>query len=176
MNAKHLGRNFLTISAGILLLAAQANADHREKRADVDIDSLKAEIYPERHGWRVGVRYEVEVEDYYGKKPLLLVMNLRERGRVLTERDGRPIEIVVPLDRPTEIDDDELEFEDSISVSLDEHVVCYPGSLRIEATVVDPHTNRPLERKQRSVRYRRRGCDPYDGGFRFGLGLRLFKW
>lgn len=84
--------------------------------SDIDIEKLKCEpiLGPE---FVLCVDYCVEVE---GRPPAALELRLQvlECGRQMVEPDGAPIELVIPLDQPTEIDDDEAEFEGQVKFVL----------------------------------------------------------
>ena len=152
------------------LLAAAVSPDvseashgrDRRSRADVDIDSLRATVTPARDGWRLEVRYEVEVEDAPRYDRFDLVLALTERGRLLTDRRGRPLTLVVPLDRPSEVDDDELEFEGRASFRLPRGAVYNPKKLKVHAKVVRVRDGRAFDRKSKSVKFQRCYRGPYD--------------
>lgn len=156
MRPKNGTATAMILTLGLCGTAATADHERNRKRPDADIDSLRADIWYGRGGWLLRVRYEIEIEDFRPGERYELVIRLTERGCKLVDRKGRPIEIVVPLDRPTEVDDDELEFEGVLTVRLPARVLSNPKRLRIHAAVVPEGGVRPLDRKDRSVRYRSR--------------------
>ena len=103
-------RSSSVISVLTIAIAAAAPAwadDERRERPDVDIDSLKASMRYYDGSWHVSVKYEVEVEDGV-PSDLRLVLYFTERGRTVLDPTGEPIEFIVPLDEPSEVDDDEI--------------------------------------------------------------------
>ena len=86
---------------------------------------------------------------------LELILYVTEHGRTLVDRAGRPIEFVVPLEYPSEVDDGEIEFEDRVTVTLPDGVFHDPDRLRLESVVFRVGDNRPLDRKDKSIKYDR---------------------
>lgn len=148
--------NRLGLAAAAVLLAAQASsAAAKDRRPDVDIDELKGDIWRTRAGWTLRIRCEVDIEDARRRDRFELIFRLTERGREVVDGAGYPVEIVVALDRPTEIDDDELEFKEALRVKLPRHYIRDPKHLRLHARVAHAGGDRPLDRKDKSVKYRR---------------------
>ena len=146
------------VIACILLnvLTAVAFADDRHRRQpDVDIESLKSELRWINGEWLLEVRYKVEVEDY---RPLPgeleLILMITEHGRTLIDNTGNPIEFIVPLEYPSEEDDDELEFEDRITITLPQGDIGDPDHLRLESAVVRVNDGYPLDRKEKSIKFK----------------------
>lgn len=154
-------RKIVPAAFAIVLLTGVASStahawDHdRHSRVDVDIDSLKAELYGHHGRWQLNVRYDVEIEDARRFERFELVLLVTERGRPLRDRLGRPLEIVIPLDHPTDIDDDELEFKRGLTVRLPNGAFFNPKKLQIRAEIVRVQDGRVLDRKKKSVKYRR---------------------
>lgn len=141
----------LSVSAVLVCAAGAAWAD--DERPDVDIDSLRASIWYDDGRWHIHVKYEVEAETEDGvPDDLRLVLFFTERGRVVTDPKGEPIEFVVPLDRPSEVEDDEIEFEDRIMLELPDRSFRNPLRLKVNAVVVYGPEGRTLDRKDRSVK------------------------
>lgn len=144
------------ISALIIASAAAAPApadDERRERPDVEIDSLKASMRYYDGSWHVRVKYEVEVEDGV-PSDLRLVLYFTERGRTVLDPTGEPIEFIVPLDEPSEVDDDEIEFEETITLELPDRSFRNPRRLKVHAVAVYGPEGRSLDRKDRSVKLR----------------------
>lgn len=142
-----------------VLLQSTASADHRRLTArtvDVDIDSLKAELSRDRSGWLLDVKYDIEIEDYYSGDRFELILYLSENNRELSDRRGRRIEYVIPLDRPTKAKRDELEFERRASLTVPDRVFRNPKHLRLHAVVVYAGDDRALKHKDRSVKFKQR--------------------
>ncbi len=140
-----------TVMSAGLMSGQAARADH----VDVDIDRLKAEIRQDTHGWRVFVDYQIEIEDARRYDRFELLLTFSERGRPLVDRLGRPIEVVIPLVDPTDIDDDELEFRDGLTINLPHGVLHNPKRLKIHAEVVSVAQGRVMDRKTKRIKYRR---------------------
>ena len=128
--------------------------DHRS-RIDVDIDSLDAEIRYARGHWQLRVWYDVEVEDMRRYDRLDLVLTLKQRGRPLLDSWGRPLTIVIPLDYPTEVDRDKVEFKRSRVFTLPDYVIERPRRLKLHAKVVMARCGSVLDRKSESIDFRR---------------------
>ena len=78
-----------------------------------------------------------------------LVLNVIDRtGRV------QAIQIVVPLVIPSEVDDDELEYESSVVARFDPSLVSDPKKLRVRAEVVPRGGGVVLDHDETSVKYR----------------------
>ncbi len=143
----------------LVLLQTDAGADHRRparRDVDVDIDSLKAELSHVRGEWLLDLQYDIEIEDYYRGDRFELIVSLTEDKYELTDRRGRRLEFVVPLDRPTKVKRDELEFENRVTLTVPERAFRNPKQLRLHAVVVYAGDDRPLKHKDRSVKYKQR--------------------
>ncbi len=140
----------MVMSAG-LMSAQAAQAGH----VDVDIDRLKAQIRQDTRGWRVFVDYKIEIEDARPYDRFEVLLTFSERGRLLVDRLGRPLEVGIPLVDPTDIDDDELEFRDGLTVNLPHGVLHNPKKLKIHAEVISVAQGRVMDRKAKRVKYRR---------------------
>jgi hypothetical protein len=150
----------LTTAAAVVLiglLASEGSADDRRhhKRPDVDIEKLKGEVWRSPDEWLLRVRYEVEIEDWRRGDAFELVAYVTEDGYRLANPAGQPVEFVIPLDRPSEVDDDELEFESSFTVRLPERSFRDPDRLRLHGMVVFAGDSLPLEKEDTSIKYDR---------------------
>ncbi len=142
-----------------VMLQATAGADHRRparRDVDVDIDSIKAELSHVRGEWLLDVKYDIEIEDYYSGDRFELIVYLTENKYELTDQRGRRIEYVSPLDRPTKVKRDELEFEHRVTLTVPERAFRNPKRLRLHAVVFYAGDDQPLEHKDRSVKYKKR--------------------
>jgi hypothetical protein len=155
---------FSVFAAGALITLAataqpaEASRRHRCGRADADIDSLDASLRHTRGGWQLRVEYEIDIEDACRREHFSLLLRVTERGRPVVDRSGRPIVFEIPLDRPTDINDDELEFEHSVTLTLPDGSVYDPKKLRLEAKVIRAHDGQVLDRGRESI--------DFDRGFR----------
>ena len=140
------------------LAPSGATAGHRDHRScakpDVDIDSLKAGLRCSGGQWRLSVKYEVETEDAAPGR-FDLVLRMTQRRRLVVDHTGRPVTFVVPLDRPDEVDDDEMEYRGRFAAVFASGLFARPKKLDIEARVVDRYTGRVVAHKKKSIEYRR---------------------
>ena len=140
------------------LVPSAATAGHRDHwscaKPDVDIDALKAGLRYSRGQWRLSVKYEVETEDAAPGR-FDLVLRMTQRRRLIVDHTGRPITFVVPLDRPDDVDDDEMEYKGRFAAVFANGLFASPKSLDIEARIVDRHTGRVVAHKKKSIEYKR---------------------
>lgn len=135
------------------VVAAPALAGHHKCGADVDIEKLKASVrwYPDH--WNFGVRYKVEVEDYQQSRGFDLVLTFEDCGRPVVDDKGRQIQYVIPLDRPSKADKDELKFEGCQQFDLPAPAIARPDKLKIRGVVFQVEDRRPVDTKQKSVKF-----------------------
>lgn len=166
----------LTLAATLALLGAwTATADDERYRSDderyrcisVDIEDLDARLIDNGDAWTVRVDYEVEIEGTHHVEGLALVLSTQEHGRLLADRNGQPIEIIIPLDRPSEVDDDEVEFEQTISFTLPDEAFVDPGALRLTGVVIGGPEGPVLDRDDTHISYHR----PWNGHVSVGVGV-----
>lgn len=136
-------------------LPSDALAGHgrsRGSRVEGEIDDLKADLRYVQGLWRLGVRFEVEIEDAPRHSRFDLVLTLSERGRPLWDRTGRPLTLVVPLECPTDEDDDELEFERGVIFDLPADLIPDPSCVRIHGELIGAFDGRVLDRQTENVK------------------------
>lgn len=159
---------------GLIGLSASttlAGDRHRIERPDVDIDTLKAELFRGPTSATLSVRYEVEIEDCWRPDGFVLVVTPADRRGVLIDEEGRPFDFAIPLDRPTDIDDDEAEFEGQVRIELPREVG-WLHDLRLQAAVV--RGGAVFDRDDTRIKVREirvRGCD-----VRTGVDVRTRSW
>jgi len=126
-----------------LALAAAALPAVAGHKTEVDIESLRPELFEQPDGWLLSVRYEVEIE---GPPPpeMVFVAHLTDCGQVLADPDGRPFEAAVRLDQPSELDDDEIEFSGCVKLELPAGAIAGTRELRVVGKVLDPRADRLL--------------------------------
>lgn len=107
------------------------------------IEELKGKGCCTPEGLSGCIRYEVETE-YIAPGQLDLVLEFSHRGQKLTDEQGRPITVVVPLDDPSDVDDEEIEYKGSVPTPLPSGPWC--EDLRIHGQVVNRGTNTVLDR------------------------------
>jgi hypothetical protein len=121
---------------------------------EADIESLSGSLQYVRGNWQLGVRYDVEVEDANRRDRFNLAMTVLERGRPLLDRWGRPVTIVVPLDRPTKIERDEITFNRQATIRLPDGSIGNPKQLRLVAKVIRADNGRVLDQEEESIKFR----------------------
>ena len=160
-----------TILFNMLTVVAFAG-DRHHRHPDVDIESLKSELRWINGEWLLEVHYEVEVEDYWPLPgELELILTITEHSRTLVDHTGNPIEFIVPLEYPSEEDDDELEFEDRITITLPQQAIGDPKHLRLESVIVRVSDGYPLDRKDKSIKFKHR--KHRGGSVSVGIGVGL---
>lgn len=115
-------------------------------RVEVDIEDLDAEIRWDGEKWRLVVEYDVEIEHASAGDSFDLVLNLFNKSR-----PDQPVQIVVPLTQPSEVDDDELEYESNVVARLDPNLVIDPHKLRLCGLVVRRGGGEIMDEKTTSV-------------------------
>jgi hypothetical protein len=133
--------------------ASHAVADEKRGQVRIDFDELKGEIVKHDGQWLLEVRYEVEHKRPNEMIPLGLRITLSERGRPLVDAKGRPVLIHVTLNRPTERDDEEIEYEGSILTKIPTGSFLDPNKLRLYGEVIRPGGRSVLARRDKSVSY-----------------------
>lgn len=159
----HAQRHILRIATfgllGLSLVAADASAGDRHWRGyrapDAEIDDLDAAIHFARGGWLLSVGFEIEVEDARPGAPLYLSIVVLDGKRPILDQWGRPLEILVPLDRPVEIDGDEIEFRDEVDFRVPDGLFSHPKNLRVLARIIDGPRGRVLDDDDEKVSFRR---------------------
>lgn len=126
------------------LMASGAFAD------PVKIKRLKAEALPGREMWSVEASYEVRVKNACG--PLQLVLFATDRNRTIVDCDGRPIEIVIPLDQPTSLHGEEMRFAGRTCLRVFRTPDWDRKHLRLRAVVTYVNDERPLAEKSAKLK------------------------
>ncbi|MFO0839741.1 MAG: hypothetical protein U1D55_14600 [Phycisphaerae bacterium] len=116
---------------------AMAGDHHHRRASEVDFDSLKAEVHPFGREWEIRVSYCVQVEHPAPGERLTLQLTPVECGAPLLDDKDRPVTIEVPLDRPTDVDDDELEFKGGLRIALPIESIRFPDEIELRGDVVD---------------------------------------
>ena len=144
------------VAVGVILsgfLCAGAAASHPQpvshSRFEVDIEDLDADIRWDGQKWSFRVEYDVEIEESAPGEAFDLVLNVIDRTGA-----AQPVQIVVPLVTPSEVDDDELEYESSVVARFDPALVSNPKKLRVRAVVVHRGGGEVLDHEETSVKYR----------------------
>lgn len=144
------------LTAAMLLLTAWPTglvaSEHRHfsSRGEVDLEDLDAEIRWDGEKWRLVVEYDVEIEDDAMAESYDLVLNLFNRSR-----PDQPVQIIVPLVQPSEVEDDELTYEDKVVARVDPSLIGDPGRLRLAGMVVRRGGGEVMDREETSVDHKR---------------------
>lgn len=124
------------------------------RRPEIDIDSLDLDVRrPNADEFKLELDYEIELEEVDLRDSFELVLIFTEAGNLLADVDGEPLEIVVPLEGPTDADDDELEFEGELVFYVPVEYVHDPDDIRVEALVVPAGGDQPLARSAEEASY-----------------------
>lgn len=118
-------------------------------RADVDFDKLDAKLRCACDTWNLRVRYKIDIEDARRAGPLDLVLEFRDCGRPVLGDNGEPISFVVPLNCPSDVDDDDLKFKGCFQTRLPRGLFCRPKKADLIAYVVTREDGRPIDRAKR---------------------------
>jgi hypothetical protein len=151
-------KRFLLLATASLMSVAfssQALAGDASRRGRIEFDDLDSKIVKRGDRWLLEVEYEVEQKTSREPVPLEIYITVSERGRTLVDHKGRPIVIRIVLDRPTDRDDDEVEFEGEILTELPAGSFFDPGKLRLHGEISRLGGKRVLARRNDSVSYRR---------------------
>lgn len=130
MNSK---RGIFVLFAAVGLMAAPAFA---KGQTDVDIEGLKADLYPDGEDWTLRIRYDVEVERAQPDERFLLALQFSDDGYRIRDAEGRPMEVIVPLEFPVEAKRDKQVFKDTIEVRLPGEAVRRPYDVRVHAGAI----------------------------------------
>ena len=147
MKSFSIGTALLMALPVVFSLAQPAQAS--KSRLDVDIEDLDAEIRWDGQKWSLRVEYDVEIEDAAPNETFDLVLNLVNRTNA-----GQPVQIVVPLVSPSEVDDEEFEYESAVVARLDAGLVGDPDHVKVHAVVVRHGGGEVLDQDKTSVKHR----------------------
>lgn len=105
----------------------------KAKPLKVEIDDVSSDLRPAGPDWLLRVSYEVDVSHARGGEQLTLLMRVLENGAPLLDGEGR--EIVLAADLACPSNDDDFEFDRSISVRVPRELIAWPYELRIDAEI-----------------------------------------
>ncbi len=129
----------LTMLAGPLTPARADDDRHAHgyvQASDVDFDSLHAELRPRGREWELRVEYDVQIEDPTPGERFVLLLTLTDRGVPLVDEKERPLTIELPLDRPSDVDDDEIDFEGGARIGLPIESIRAPWDVCLRGEIV----------------------------------------
>lgn len=109
------------------------NANSHSHARGVKIDKLSGKVERSRGEWLLRVKYQVEVRESALAEtgPLTLVVDVTDGDRTILLPDGKPLQIVVPLERAKDEDDGKLEFEGRRVMSLGTQFVGDIGNIQL---------------------------------------------
>jgi hypothetical protein len=143
----------LAVSLSVLLATSWVNASHARRvspsRAEVDIEDLDSYIRWTGSQWELRVEYEVEIEHASPAEAFDLVLRLADRRGF-----GQPVQVVVPLSVPTEVNPDEVELKSWAIVRLASGLVADPRKLSLYAVVVPRGGGPVLDSEDDTVSFR----------------------
>ncbi|MGE0480278.1 MAG: hypothetical protein AB7Q17_07380 [Phycisphaerae bacterium] len=141
--------------AGACLLVVGVAAPVSAGGVDVDFDGLKANLRITGDDWLLQFSYEIEVNDAPTSEAFTLALDVFEHGRPLVDADNKPVQILVPLDRPVDGDEDEQEYEGTLEVTLPAGSVRDADGLKLVGRVIRERDGRVFEKRDTSVRFDR---------------------
>jgi hypothetical protein len=137
------------------MLTGTTKADDRNfgrRKIDTKVD-VKASVESTRYAALLHVNAEVEIEQTrntrFDRFQLLLTVEPAHVPHYSRSYVG-PQTFVIPLDRPTDIDDDEIEFKERFTVQLPHHLL-RAGQLVIRADLMRLDDGRIIERDTQLV-------------------------
>ena len=160
------------ISLALLGSTAIVNADngirYRGQR-DADLD-VSGRVHFQRGNAVLNARIKAEIEGRFLRDAYNVVLTIEPANARFGRRFVRPQTIIVPLGRPSDIDDDEIEFKQRVSVVLPRNLARFGNGLIIKAKLVSASSGRVLDRDKSSVRENRQPIPrrPRHRGPRFG--------
>lgn len=173
-NATTKRRTIATATLAIALLGATAaaNADHNKRfrgKRDADVD-VKAKLNFHRGAAQLNVKIEAEIEGRFLNDRYNVVLTIAPSQRGFGARFVRPQQVIVPLNPPKDIDDDEIEFEQRATILLPINLARFGNSLVVRADLVSVTTGRTLDRDTSFVSNELRPIPqrPRHRGHRFG--------
>jgi len=138
--------------ASVLAWAPSVHADDDDCVCKVEIEKLKIR----RTDCAVLVTYKVELEGACPPAGFDLVLSMKDASGELVDPEGRPMRIVVPLQNPSDCDDDEREFTGCVEIPVAGDFC----GLCVVAEVHGPGDPRPVvAQKVKSVSKKCKSCD-----------------
>ncbi|MCB9855541.1 MAG: hypothetical protein H6818_07610 [Phycisphaerales bacterium] len=143
-------RATITAAMSMALLSATnlAHADggrrHRDHR-DADLD-VSARIDFHRDDAVLNVKIKAEIEGRFLRDTYNVLLTIEPAGPRFDGRFVRPQTVIVPLNRPSKIDDDEIEFRQRVNVVLPRNLARFGNALVIRAELVSASSGRVLDR------------------------------
>lgn len=145
--------------------------ERRAARLEVKIDDLEGDVTRCKNEWMLKIEYSVHIKSKseIGDEPLVVLIELLERGHPVVTAEGKPVQWLMPLDHPSKSKKDKREFERTMHASLGETYAGDLEHLELAASVLDQATAMELAHKTEEIDF----DDGRHGGIR-GFGLSLF--
>lgn len=121
---------------------------------DAKIDELEGYLSREDKSWELEIEFEVEIEtDRMPAEEFALVLNISNDGRPIKDDRGKPFEIAVPLEKPSKVKDDEIEFKGEITIILERRDIDDPRRVRVVAQLVRVEDDLTHDVERAKVKY-----------------------
>lgn len=130
---------------GATNLASADDGRHFRNPRDADLD-VNARIRFNRGNAVLDVRIKAEIEGRFLRDTYNVLLTIEPADVRFNRRFVQPQTIIVPLNRPTDIDDDEIEFKQRVSVVLPRNLARFGNALVIRAELVSASSGRVLDR------------------------------
>lgn len=169
MNGKGAEMNFhrTSLRALVLLTIAAGMASTACARSPkIKLSTFKPRIAPAHAEHVMEVRYKIKVKRT-APAPLDLVVELSERGRPITDAGGRPLQFVIPIDHPTKVRKNKLEYEGSTLVPVPVGGFFDSKRLRADGRLFIRGSEWPIDQKDTRVKFERRRSPRYGVGYGF---------
>lgn len=155
-NATTKRRLIATAALSFAMLGATtaANADHDRGfrgRRDADLE-VKARLNCRRGGAQLDVRIKAEIEGRFLRDRYNVILTIAPAHPGFGGQFVQPQTVIVPLQRPSDIDADEVEFNQRAMILLPLNLARFGDSLIVNAELVSATTGRALDRDQSFVR------------------------
>ncbi len=134
----------------------------------VELDDLDGDVIRRGNDWLLEIEYEVKVRTPQHLVPLVLYVDVSEGGRAIRDHQGRPLQIAIPLDRPTKQKRSKIEYEGTALVVLDPRSFG-KADFDLRGSVVQAGSTHVLAREEGDADYDR----PWRWRPTFGVGVGI---
>lgn len=136
---------------------------------NVDLDDLDGEVLNRGGDWLLEIEYEVKVRKPQQIVPLVLLVDVSEGGRLIRDHQGRPLQIAIPLERPTKQKRSKIEYEGTALVVLDPRSFG-KADFDLHGSIVQAGSTHVLAREEGDADYDRPGRWRPTFGVGVGIG------
>lgn len=104
------------------------------------IKSLTGVLIEVETAWTLDVRYRVQVEDWSPQHSYSLHLHLMQDDSPVSDVDGRPIELVLPLEDPYDTDRHDSDFKGTFRARISKSDMVDPEKMQLKlfGTLLDP--------------------------------------